>query len=129
MSKQVEIGALKTNSVIMIEGEPCRVVSIEKSKPGKHGSAKARVVAIGIFDDVKRSIVSPADSMIESPLVNKRRAQVITVSDMVQLMDSETYEVFETTPPKDEDLRVRLEPGVEVEYWLIADKKKIVRTR
>ncbi|MFQ5710185.1 MAG: translation initiation factor IF-5A [Candidatus Geothermarchaeales archaeon] len=129
MSKQVEIGALKTNSVIMIEGEPCRVVSIEKSKPGKHGSAKARVVAIGIFDDVKRSIVSPADSMIESPLVNKRRAQVITVSDMVQLMDSETYEVFETTPPKDEDLRVRLEPGVEVEYWLIAGKKKIVRTR
>lgn len=40
-----ELGSLKPGNLVIIDGEPCKVVSIEKSKPGKHGSAKARVVA------------------------------------------------------------------------------------
>ncbi len=129
MSKQVEIGSLKANSVVIVDGEPCRIVSLEKSKPGKHGSAKVRAVAIGIFDGAKRSVVSPANATIESPMVDKRRAQVISITDAVQLMDVETYEVFDTVPPEDEDIKAKLASGVEVEYWLIAGKRKIVRTR
>ncbi|MEM2686020.1 MAG: translation initiation factor IF-5A, partial [Candidatus Bathyarchaeia archaeon] len=59
MSRPVEIGSLKEGMYVVIDGEPSRVVTIEKSKPGKHGSAKVRLVAIGVFDGVKRSIVSP----------------------------------------------------------------------
>ncbi|RLE80455.1 MAG: translation initiation factor IF-5A, partial [Thermoprotei archaeon] len=55
-TRPVEAGGIKTGSFIVIDGEPCRVVEVEKSKPGKHGSAKARIVAIGLFDNVKRSI-------------------------------------------------------------------------
>ncbi|HIE37291.1 TPA: translation initiation factor IF-5A, partial [Candidatus Geothermarchaeota archaeon] len=54
-----DLGALKKGSYVIIDGEPCKVIEITKSKKGKHGSAQARVVAIGIFDGVKRSVVGP----------------------------------------------------------------------
>ena len=128
-TKPVDLGSLKPGNLVVIDGEPCKVVSIEKSKPGKHGSAKARLVAIGIFDGVKRSIVGPVDSQVEVPIVSKRNAQVVAVSDVVQLMDLETYEVFETLLPEDEELRNKLEPGVNVEYWEILGRKKIMRVK
>lgn len=128
-SRPVELGSLKPGSLVVIDNEPCKVVSIDKSKPGKHGAAKARVVAIGIFDGVKRSIVGPVDSVVEMPIVNKRTAQVISISDTVQLMDLETYDMFEAMLPDDEELKSRLEPGVTVEYWEILGRRKIVRIR
>ena len=39
----MDLGSLKVGSYIVIDGEPCRIVSYDHSKPGKHGSAKARV--------------------------------------------------------------------------------------
>jgi len=124
-----ELGSLKPGNLVIIDGEPCKVVSIEKSKPGKHGSAKARVVAIGLFDGVKRSLVGPVDTHIEIPIINKRSAQVVAIMDTVQLMDLETYETFETEMPEDEKLREKLEPGVNVEYWEIMGRKRIVRIK
>jgi len=128
-SKPVELGRLKPGSLVVIDNEPCRVVSIDKSKPGKHGSAKARVTAIGVFDGVKRSIVGPVDMMVDVPVINKKSAQVISISDTVQLMDLETYEVFESVLPEDEELKSKLEPGVTVEYWEILGRRKIVRIK
>lgn len=124
-----ELGSLKPGNLVVIDGEPCKVVSIEKSKPGKHGSAKARIVAIGIFDNVKRSIVGPVDSHVDIPIINKRTAQVVSIMDTVQLMDLETYEMFETNLPEDEDIKNRLEPGVTVEYWEVMNRKMIVKVK
>lgn len=130
MSKPVELGSIRVGSYIVIDGEPCRVVEYDKSKPGKHGSAKARVVAIGVFDDVKRSIVAPVSANVEVPIIEKRSAQVISVQpDTVQLMDLETYEVFETPQPKEEDLRGRISQGAEVEYWRVMGRNKIMRVK
>ena len=114
---------------VIIDGEPCKVVEISKSKPGKHGSAKAHIVAIGLFDGVKRSIIRPVDAHIEQPVVEKRVAQVIGVApETIQLMDMETYEVFEEGPSAvEEEIRDRVAPGVEVEYWGIGGRRKIVR--
>ena len=58
MKEQTEIGKIKEGRYIVIDDEPCRVLGIAMSKPGKHGAAKARIDAVGIFDGVKRSIVS-----------------------------------------------------------------------
>jgi len=130
MSKPVELGSLKVGNYIIIDDEPCRIISLAKSKPGKHGSAKARVVAIGVFDGVKRSIVKPVDAQVEVPIIEKRSGQVIALlPSTVQLMDLETYEVFETSQPEDESLRSRLAPGVEVEYWRILGRTKIMRMK
>ena len=59
MKELSEIRNLKVNRYIIIDDEPCKIVSISTSKPGKHGEAKARIEAIGVFDGQKRSIVKP----------------------------------------------------------------------
>jgi len=130
MSKPVSIGSLKVGHHVLIENEPCRIVEYEKSKPGKHGSAKARIVAIGIFDGVKRSIVSPVEAKTESPMIEKLGGQVISVSESsVQLMDLETYEVFWAPMPTEEDVKRGLLSGVEVEYWKVLDRVKVTRVK
>jgi len=129
MSKPAELGTLKVGSYVMVENEPCRIVSYTKSKPGKHGSAKARVVAMGVFDGVKRSFVKPRSSQVVVPIIEKRAGQVIALlPSAVQIMDLETYEIFETPMPE-EALKSKLTSGVEVEFWRVLDRIKIVRTK
>lgn len=130
MSKPAELGSIKVGSYVMVDNEPCRIVAYTKSKPGKHGSAKARVVAIGVFDGVKRSFVKPVDSQVEVPLIEKRSGQVISLQpSVVQLMDLETFEVFDASYPDEQDLKNRLANGVEVEYWRILGRTKLMRTK
>jgi len=130
MSKPVELGDLRRGSYVMVDDEPCRITDYTKSKPGKHGSAKARVVAIGVFDGAKRSFVRPVSAQVEVPIIQKRGAQVIALLPAsVQLMDLETYDVFEAPKPEDRELRSKLASGVEVEYWSILGKTKIMRTK
>jgi len=130
MSKPAEIGAVKVGSYVIVDNEPCRIVSYTKSKPGKHGSAKARIVAIGVFDGIKRSFVKPVSAQIEVPIIEKRAGQVIALLPAsVQVMDLETYEVFETPLPEDEGLKSKLTSGIEVEYWRILGITKIMRTK
>ncbi len=130
MSKPAGVGSLRVGRYIIVDGEPCRIVDITKSKPGKHGSAKARIVAIGIFDGVKRSFVKPVDANVEVPMINKRSGQVFSVmSSGVQIMDLETYEYVDAPFPEDEDLKAKLVSGVEIEYWRIMGRVKILRTK
>lgn len=130
MSKPAGVGSLREGRYIIVDGEPCRIVDITKSKPGKHGAAKARIVAIGIFDGAKRSFVKPVDANVEVPIINKRSGQVFAVtSSRVQIMDLETYEYLDAAFPEDEDLKAKLVPGVEIEYWRILGRVKIVRTK
>ncbi|HDH06763.1 MAG TPA: translation initiation factor IF-5A [Thermoproteales archaeon] len=127
-TRPVEAGSLKPGSFIVIDGEPCKIIEIEKSKPGKHGSAKARITGIGLFDNVKRSLVVPTDSKVEVPVVSKKRAQVIAVlGNTIQLMDLTTYEVYEVPVPREEEIASKLESGKEVEVWEVMGRRKIVR--
>ncbi|MBS7606138.1 MAG: translation initiation factor IF-5A [Candidatus Bathyarchaeia archaeon] len=130
MSRPVDVGDLKEGQYVIIDNEPCQIVEITKSKPGKHGSAKARVVAMGVFDGVKRSFVKPVDAKVDVPIIEKRSGQVIAVlENSIQLMDLETYEVFETPMPQEENVRSKLANGAEVEYWRIMGKTKVVRVK
>ncbi len=130
MSKPADVGSLREGGYVIVDNEPCRVTSITKSKPGKHGSAKARVVAIGVFDGTKRTFVKPVDAQSEVPLIEKRTGQVLALlPDAVQIMDMENYEVFEAVYPDDEELKRKLASSVEVEYWRILGRTKIMRTK
>ena len=130
MSRPAELGSLKVGHHIIIQNVPCRIVEYDRSKPGKHGSAKARIVAIGIFDGTKRSIVSPVSAKVSVPMIEKRSAQIISMAtNSVQLMDLVNYEIFFTSLPTEEEVKVKLSPGLEVEYWQILDKIKIVRVK
>ncbi len=130
MSKPMDVGTLRVGSFVIVDGEPCRVVDYSKSKPGKHGSAKARVVAISVFDGGKRSFVKPVDAQVEVPIIEKRSGQVLSLLPRAaQVMDLETYEVFEAPLPEEGEIRSKLASGVEVEYWRILGRTKIMRAK
>lgn len=132
MSKPASLSDVKIGSYIIIDGEPCRIIEYDKSKPGKHGSAKARVVATGVFDGSKHSLVSPVSAGIEIPMIEKRTGQLISINKeqgIVQLMDMETFETFDSPPPDDKEINNKLIEGNEVEYWKVLGKTKIVRIK
>jgi len=130
MSKPVDVGSLRVGGYMIIDNEPCRIVDLTKSKPGKHGSAKARIVAIGIFDGVKRSFVKPVDLNAEVPIIDKRAGQIFAVNPSgVQIMDLETYEYLDAPFPTEEDIKAKVAAGVEIEYWRIMGRIKIVRVK
>lgn len=128
MTKVVEVKTLKVGKYVVLDGEASKVVSIQTSSPGKHGAAKARVDAVGVFDNQKRGLVKPVDAKIEVPIIDKRTAQVLALmgSD-IQLMDLETYETFEVPIP--DDLRDKLIEGAEVGYIVAMGNKKLMRIK
>ncbi|PWU82585.1 MAG: translation initiation factor IF-5A [Candidatus Nitrosopolaris wilkensis] len=129
MSKPMDLGSLKVGSYIVIDGEPCRIVSYDHSKPGKHGSAKARVAAISVFDGSKHTLVSPVSAGVEVPLIDKRNGQIISISGKIlQIMDLESFEVFETSAVE-QDIIDKVRQGGEVEYWKVLDRIKVTRVK
>ncbi len=111
-----EVKNLKPGRYVLIDGVPCTVTNIQISRPGKHGAAKARVEAVGVFDGQKRVIVKPSGDKIPVPIINKKSAQVISISgDMAQLMDVETYEMFDAKIP--DDIKGKIQEGGEVITW------------
>ncbi|MCL4391048.1 MAG: translation initiation factor IF-5A [Candidatus Micrarchaeaceae archaeon] len=105
---------IKVGRYIIIDGIPCKVVSIDVSSPGKHGSAKMRVTAIGIFDGQKKTLLKPSDGEAEVPVIAKKKAQIVSIEgNNAQVMDLETYEV--DTLPIPEELQGKLKAGEEVE--------------
>jgi translation initiation factor 5A len=129
-TRVVEVKELKIGRFVIIDGEPCKVISYTVAKTGKHGHAKARVEGIGILDSQKRSFVSPVESKVEAPIIEKKVAQLIAIAPKtVQLMDLETYETFELSKPAPEEVEGTLVEGAEVEYIETMGRKKITRVR
>jgi translation initiation factor 5A len=125
-TEQVEVRELKEGRYMVIDDEPCKISSISTSKPGKHGEAKARIEAIGIFDGNKKSVVYPVKHKVQVPIIDKRQAQVVSIMGAeVQLMDLETYEMFHL--PITDDVKDDLKPGGEIMYLITMDRKKITR--
>ncbi len=124
MKEQVETRVLKEGRYVIIDDEPCVIKNIAKSKPGKHGSAKARVDAVGIFDGQKRSIVQPVTAKVYVPIVERKSGQVLTIGqNSVQLMDLGDYSTIDV--PITEDDRAKIEEGKEVSYLLVMGKTKM----
>ncbi len=114
--KQTEIKNLKPGGFVLIDDVPMRVDKIQKSKSGKHGASKARLFASGIFNDIKKIIVKPGDAKVDVPVVEKKSAQIISLSgNHAQIMDLATYETSEVTIP--EEFRDQLTEGGEVLIW------------
>lgn len=121
-TKPVSVGGLQKGNYVVIDGVACRVVDKQTSRPGKHGHAKVRMTAVGLLDDKKRVIVMPGHDSIDTPIVEKRNAQVLSVQgDNAQVMDSETYETLDLKIP--DDLKDTVTDGCTVVYWVILDDK------
>ncbi len=120
--QQTEVRELDEGKYVMVDDTPCRIASYSTAKPGKHGSAKARIEASGVFDGKKRSLSQPVDAKVWVPIIERKQGQVIDVrSGEVQVMDLETYDNF-VMRADDETL----ETDDEIEFLEYEDQRKIV---
>lgn len=123
MKEQTEMRNIKEGRFIVIDEEPCTVMSVAHSKPGKHGAAKMRVDAIGVFDGQKRSIVQPVDSKVYVPIVERRAGQVLSITgDVAQIMNMEDYSNFELRIPP--ELADKIKQGQDIFYISAMGKLK-----
>ena len=117
---------LKVGRYVIIDNIPCKVVSIDTSKPGKHGSAKMRITAIGLFGGEKKVLLTPSDADVMIPIIKKRTAQVLSVEgDYAQVMDKDSYETFDVYVP--EEFRDKVEEGKEVEVLEAMGQRALIR--
>jgi translation initiation factor 5A len=121
--KIVEVRSLKKGNYIVIDKEPCKIINLSSSKPGKHGAAKVKIDATGLFDEKRHSLLTTGDNKAEVPIIERNPHQVLSVSgNMAQLMDMESYETIELPIPEGMDLT----EGGEVQVMEGLGKKVIV---
>lgn len=119
---------LKVGKYVLIEDIPCRVVNIESSKPGKHGSAKMRITAIGIFSGQKKTLLSPGDADVEIPIIERKTVQIMSVSgNNAQVMDQKTYEMYDMEVP--EEMLADAAPGKEADVLEAMGMRKMERIK
>ncbi|MBS3126654.1 translation initiation factor IF-5A [Candidatus Woesearchaeota archaeon] len=116
--KLVSVGTLKKGDTLIIDGAACKITDTATSRPGKHGHAKVNLMAVGIMDGKKRNAVMPGHDRVEVPIIEKKTAQVLSVTgNTANVMDTETYETFEMDIP--EELREEVKEGTSVLYWVL----------
>ena len=124
--KFVQAGQLKERQFIVIEGVICRIDTMDKSKPGKHGAAKLRMTATGVFNNKKMNLLKPVDADVEVPVIDKANAQIISDSgDKYQIMDITDYKTYEVNKGEFKDLKA----GDNIEYMKAGPFIKISRKR
>lgn len=124
--KLISATEARSGTVIMVDNDAFAVRSNDISKTGKHGASKCRMEAIGIFTGKKKVIAVPGHERFEVPMIDKRRGQVLSISDSTaSVMDLESYETLEL--PFMEEVKDQLEPEKQVEYWDVEGKKCIMR--
>ena len=119
---------LKEGKYILIDDIPCRIVNVDSSKPGKHGSAKMRITGIGLFGGEKKTMLTPGDAEVMVPIIERKTVQIMSVSgSTLQVMDSQTYEVYDMELPQ--EFSGQAAAGKEVDIMEAMGKRKIERIR
>ena len=121
---RVEIRTLKVGRYVAIDDDAYKILSISKSKPGKHGSAKARLELEDIFTGQKRSHVGTVTDNIQVPVIEKGSAVITFVQGSeVNAIDNKTYETL--ILPLDPDMN--LEAGGEIQWMEAMGRYRITR--
>ena len=90
---RAEIRTLKVGRYVAIDDDAFKILGMSKSKPGKHGSAKARIELEDIFTGQKRSHVGTVTDTINIPIIEKGSAIVTHIQgNEVHGMDNKTYQ-------------------------------------
>jgi len=120
----VEIRTLKVGRYVALEESAYKILSMSKSKPGKHGSAKARLELEDIFSGQKRSHVGTVTDSIHVPVIEKGSAIITHIQGSeVHAMDNKTYESL-ILPQTTE---FNLDPGGEIQWMEAMGRFRITR--
>tara|TARA_B100001179_G_scaffold167272_1_gene123271 strand:- start:363 stop:749 length:387 start_codon:yes stop_codon:yes gene_type:complete len=121
---RAEIRTLKVGRYVAIDNDAFKILGMSKSKPGKHGSAKARIELENIFTGQKRSHVGTVTDTIHIPIIEKGSA-IIThfQGDEVHAMDNKTYQTL-ILPVEGS---MNLQSGGEIQWMEAMGRYKISR--
>tara|TARA_B100001245_G_scaffold19915_1_gene13051 strand:+ start:187 stop:573 length:387 start_codon:yes stop_codon:yes gene_type:complete len=123
-TNRVEIRTLKVGRYVALEESAYKILSMSKSKPGKHGSAKARLELEDIFSGQKRSHVGTVTDSIHVPVIEKGSAIITHIQGSeVHAMDNKTYESL-ILPQTTE---FNLDPGGEIQWMEAMGRFRITR--
>jgi len=126
VARVIEATEMRVGTFLMIDGVAHQVKKMDISKTGKHGHAKVRFEAVSIMTGKKKVQVVPGHDKFEVPMIDKRNAQVLSVSgDSVSVMDSESFESLDLSVP--EELAGQISDGVSVEYWNVEGENILKR--
>ena len=101
---RVEIRTLKVGRFCVVDDEAYKILSISKSKPGKHGSAKARLSLESIFTKKKISHVGTVTDSINVPMIEKGTATVTHIEGAeVHAMNDRDYSMMILPLPDSEE--------------------------
>ena len=124
--KVINATEARVGTVIMVDGEACTVKSVDTSKTGKHGASKCRIECIAILSGKKKIVAVPGHERFDVPYIDKKKAQVLSVSDgTASVMDLESFETMDL--PYQPELEGQIAPEKQVEYWDIEGTKAIMR--
>jgi len=73
-----QAGEIRKGSYLMIKGRPCKCIEVSTSKTGKHGHAKAHIVALDIFTGKKLEDLCPTSHNLDVPFVKRTEYQLLT---------------------------------------------------
>ena len=121
---RVEIRTLKVGRFCVVDGQAYKILSISTSKPGKHGSAKARIELVSLFSSKKISHVGSVTDSINVPMIEKGKAIVTHIEgEEVHAMNMKDY--TQMILPLDPDIEVA--SGQEILWMEALDRYKIER--
>lgn len=122
----IDAHSINNGQIFLVDGEPYKALGNDISKTGKHGASKCRIECVGVFNGKKKILAIPGSERFDVPNVDKRRAQVLSVTDTnASVMDLETYETMDLAYM--EEIKSGLASEKQVEYWDIEGKKVIMR--
>ena len=123
-TNRVEIRTLKVGRYVALETSAYKILSMSKSKPGKHGSAKARIELEDIFTGQKKSHVGTVTDNILTPIIEKSSATITHIQgEEVHAMDSKTFAMM--ILPIDSEMN--LDSGGEIQWMEAMGRFKITR--
>ena len=121
---RVEIRTLKVGRYCCVDDKAYKINGISKSKPGKHGSAKARMDLVDIFTGSKISHVGSVTDSIHVPLIEKGTAMVTHLEgEEVHAMNMKDHSMM--ILPLEEGLSI--EAGKEIMWMEALGRFKIIR--
>jgi len=77
----MQCSSLRKDGHVVIKGRPCKIVSMTTSKTGKHGHAKAHLVAIDIFTGKKLEDLSPSTHNMDVPTVSRQDYKLLFIDE------------------------------------------------
>jgi translation initiation factor 5A len=106
----IPVNKLRKGGYVLLEGRPCRVVDIAKSKTGKHGHAKANIAGTDIFTGKRYEAHLPTSHDIEVPFISRQDYTLLNIDDnATQLLGSDGNTREDVYLPNDKDFTQRIQ--------------------